>query len=126
MPSRDIFARHCVFLGDILPHLVEGFWGGAEATLEEFYEVRDVCKTTLRADLRNGLIRGYQQHPRALQSLLHYPAMRWHTEDALKLLLERCQRTICQCCQLLNRDIPKEVLIDHIKELLIDHIGRIQ
>lgn len=42
----------------VLPHLVEGFWGGAEATLEEFYEVRDICKATLRADLRNGLVCG--------------------------------------------------------------------
>ena len=58
MPSGDISARHCVFLCSVLSYLVEGFWGGAETTLEEFYEVRDIRKTTLRADLRNGLVRG--------------------------------------------------------------------
>ena len=42
----------------VLPHLVEGFGGGAEATLEEFYKVGDVCKTALRADLRNGFVCG--------------------------------------------------------------------
>ena len=58
MPSGSVPARHWFFLELVLPHLVEGFGGGAEATLEEFYEVRDIRKTALRADLRNGFVRG--------------------------------------------------------------------
>ena len=41
-----------------LPHLMQYLWCYSKPTLEEFYKVGDICKSTLRADLRNGLVRG--------------------------------------------------------------------
>ena len=64
--------------------------------LEQLDEVRNVGESTLGANLRNGA-RGRGKHnPCAVEPLLHNPAVGRGVEEPLKLLLEGCERAICQ------------------------------
>ena len=97
--------------------------GIVELFLEEFDKMRRIGEGALYANLRDRFLRRDQQHSRLHQPLANKPTMWRQIEVSFELLFERGERAIGLRSKPLDRDIAKDIAINHLLKIAIGRVG---